>query len=97
MSSPEQVWNFPVIYTTLDSLEMQANTIQAGNEQCSAELGHGQAVWEGDASQQWGIEQTRFNNRASDFRTAVSDYINAVRQATQGQRITKKNNHASFT
>lgn len=97
MSSPEQVWNFPVIYATLDTLEGQATHIQADNDACSAALGHGRAVWEGAASEQWDVEQTRFNGRASDFKNAVSDYINAVRQATQGQELTEKTNHARFT
>jgi early secretory antigenic target protein ESAT-6 len=93
----EQIWNFPVIHATLDGLEGQANIIQAGNEECSTALGQGQAVWEGEASQQWGTEQTRFNGRAQDFKHAVSDYINAVRQATQGQQNTEQLNQARFT
>jgi 6 kDa early secretory antigenic target len=97
MSSPEQVWNFPMIYGTLDTLELQATHIQAGNEACSTALGQGQAVWEGAASEQWGVEQAKFNHRASDFKNAVSDYINAVRQATHGQELTEKTNQARFT
>jgi 6 kDa early secretory antigenic target len=93
----EQVWNFPMIHATLDSLELQATQIQAGNEQCSAELGRGHAAWEGAASEQWGIEQTRFNGRAQEFRSAVSDYINAVRNATHGQEGTEQQALASFT
>ena len=92
----EQVWNFPVIHATLDTLEVQATHIQAGNEHCTSELGRGQAAWEGKASDQWAVEQTRFNGRAQEFKNAVSDYINAVRQATHGQEHTEQQNLASF-
>lgn len=98
MSAPggEQVWNFPMIHAAVATLRGHAATIQAGNEQAHAALGKGAAVWGGDASTQWSIEQGRLNNRADEFKLAVSDYLNAVENATFQQEHQEATNQASF-
>ncbi|WP_084020427.1 hypothetical protein [Mycobacterium avium] len=92
----EQVWNFPMIHAQIATLRGHAATIQAGNEQAQGALGKGMAVWSGEASTQWSIEQGRLNHRAQEFQLAVTDYLNAVENATFGQEHQEAVNQASF-
>jgi uncharacterized protein YukE len=92
----EQVWNFAAIHGAVATLRGQAGTMAGQHEQLDGQLSQGAALWSGEASAQWTVEQTRLNARYGEFFAAVNDYINAVESATEGQQQQEAINQASF-
>lgn len=92
----EQVWNFAAIDGAIATLRGQAATMSAQHQELDALLNQGRALWSGEASEQWSVEQTRLNTRYGDFFAAFNDYINAVESAKEGQQQQEAINQASF-
>ncbi len=77
----EQVWMFPAIHGAIATLRGHAATINGQVEELSGAVGQGVALWEGQGSEQWAIEQQRLNARAQEYHMAMSDFINTSEEA----------------
>jgi uncharacterized protein YukE len=92
----EQTWVFAAIHTAVATLRSHAATINGQHETLDGQMATGRALWSGDASDQWGIEQGNLNARYGTFFAAVTDYIAAVEEATFQMEAQEKANQASF-
>ncbi|KRQ23295.1 MULTISPECIES: WXG100 family type VII secretion target [Mycobacteroides] len=94
----EQIWDFQVIHAAISVLRGHSNTIQGQNEALEGHLAQGQSVWQGEASDMWGLEQKTLNDHGNEFRTAVESYLNAVEESTHhthGQELTNAGSFGS--
>jgi uncharacterized protein YukE len=92
----EQTWVFAAIHGAIATLRSHAATVNGQHEQLDQLAGAGRALWSGDASDQWGIEQGNLNARYGTFFAAFTDYIGAVEEATLQMEAQEKANQASF-
>jgi WXG100 family type VII secretion target len=92
----DQTWLFAAIHGAIGTLRTHAGTVNGQHQQLDQLATAGRALWTGDASEQWGIEQGNLNARYGTFFAALTDYIGAVEEATLQMEAQEKLNQSSF-
>jgi len=92
----EQVWDFAAIHGAITDLRTLEGKVKLQEDDLTAMTGEGRALWTGDASEQWGIEQGNLNARYNTFFVALNDYIGSVEEATLQMQACNARAAASF-